>query len=94
MLRRPRPPSPGASGGRLAAAPAAYDIGDPTLSELYVAPAGDDANSGASPAAPLRTLSAAWGRLPTTTSLTGYRISLASAITYACYQLLLPVLQR
>ena len=41
-----------------------YNIGNPVLSELYISPSGDDANSGTSPASPLRTLTAAWGKIP------------------------------
>ncbi|MBP7686529.1 MAG: hypothetical protein KA765_01415, partial [Thermoflexales bacterium] len=66
------------------AAEADYDIGNPTLTEIYVSPTGDDANSGASPASPLRTLTAAWGQIPAgALTTTGYRINLLPG-TYPC----------
>lgn len=61
-----------------------YDIGNPVLSELFISPTGDDANSGTSPASPLRTLTAAWGKIPTgALTGTGYRLNLLPG-TYPC----------
>ncbi len=66
-------------------ATSAYPIGQPTLTELYVSPSGDDANSGFALDAPLRTLTAAWGKIPAGVALTttGYRINLLPG-TYPC----------
>jgi len=53
-----------------------YQIGNPTLSNLWVDPViGNDANSGSSNSA-LRTISEAWARIPSFATLinTGYRI--------------------
>ena len=60
-------------------APRLYDIGTPTLTELYVDPfRGSDDNTGRTPAAPLRTLTAAWAVIPRDSPLTtGVRINLA-----------------
>lgn len=61
--------------------PARYDIGTPTLVDLWVDPAaGDDSGSGATRGAALRTVSAAWARIPVATTLasTGYRIRLVA----------------
>lgn len=54
-----------------------YNTGTPTLSELWVDPVnGNDAHAG-SEAAPLRTVDAAWGRIPQGVTLTtGFRINL------------------
>ncbi len=62
--------------GQSALAP--YPIGNPTLKELYVAPNGNDSNNGLSPSKPLRTLTAAWAKIPGGATLTGtgYRINL------------------
>jgi len=59
-------------------APIPYPIGSPTLAELYVSPTGNDANSGLGPDAPLKTLAAAWDKIPegVTLTATGYRINL------------------
>lgn len=57
-----------------------YDIGTPTLTDIWVDPAaGNDANSGGARAQALRTLAEAWNRVPSgdTLSTTGYRIQLA-----------------
>jgi hypothetical protein len=62
-----------------------YDIGQPTLQEVWVDGAnGNDANSGSSRGAALRTLTEAWNRIPQGTPLTGsgYRI-LLTAGSYA-----------
>lgn len=59
------------------AASTPYDIGTPTLTELWVDPvSGADTNSGASRAQALRTLTAAWNLIPATMSATGYRVNL------------------
>ncbi|MFN7973636.1 MAG: right-handed parallel beta-helix repeat-containing protein [Acidobacteriota bacterium] len=61
-----------------------YDIGNPTLQDIWVDPVnGNDASSGASRAQAVRTVSEAWNRIPMATPLsTGYRIQLVAA-TYA-----------
>jgi hypothetical protein len=76
-------PAPAAPNLATAASPlpppeSAYEIGAPTLTELYLSPDGDDANDGLSAASPLRTLTAAWERIPAGGTLTGsgYRINL------------------
>jgi hypothetical protein len=55
-----------------------YDIGTPSLSELYVDPErGSDSNTGTTRSAALRTVTAAWSRIPSSQTLTtGYRINL------------------
>jgi hypothetical protein len=61
-----------------------YDMGTPTLSELYVSSTGNDANSGTEIGAPLRTLTAAWNMIPAgTLSATGFRINMIAG-TYPC----------
>jgi len=61
-----------------------YDIGTPTLSELYVSPTGSDDNAGTNIMMPLRTLQAAWARIPAgALSGTGYRINMIAG-TYPC----------
>ncbi|MDL1896072.1 right-handed parallel beta-helix repeat-containing protein [Anaerolineae bacterium CFX7] len=63
------------------AASASYDIGTPVLSDLWVNPvSGNDNNSGATRAQALRTINAAWNRIPrgTTLNTTGYRILLVA----------------
>ncbi len=60
-----------------------YDMGQPTLTDLYVSPTGSDANSGATITAPLQTLTAAWNHTPMTMTTTGYRINLLPGI-YPC----------
>jgi hypothetical protein len=66
----------GAASGQSAMSP--YPIGNPTLKELYVAPNGNDGDSGLTPGRPLRTISAAWAKIPEGAALTGtgYRINL------------------
>lgn len=55
-----------------------YDIGNPVLTTLHVAPDGNDAGDGLSPATALRTLTAAWQKVPRgTLTGTGWRILLA-----------------
>ena len=78
----PAPTGPEAS---LPPPASAYEIGQPVVTELYVSPDGDDANDGLSAAAPLRTLTAAWERIPAGESLSGsgYRINLLPG-TYPC----------
>ncbi|MFM7734938.1 MAG: right-handed parallel beta-helix repeat-containing protein [Alphaproteobacteria bacterium] len=61
--------------------PVRYAIGSPVLQDLWVDPvAGSDSNSGASRAAALRTVTAAWNRIPMASTLTGtgYRIRLVA----------------
>jgi hypothetical protein len=55
-----------------------YDIGTPTLQTIWVDPIGGlDTNTGNSRATALRSVSAAWNRIPSGTTLsTGYRIAL------------------
>ena len=77
------PPPAAASVGPQTMLPDAYDIGNPTLSELYVAPTGADTNPGTSATQPLRTLTEAWARVPLTPSTTGYRINLLPGV-YPC----------
>jgi len=68
-------PAPGAPAPLLAGR---YDIGSPVLRTLHVATDGSDANDGLSAQSPLRTLSAAWQKLPRgTLTATGWRILLA-----------------
>jgi hypothetical protein len=55
-----------------------YDIGNPVLKTLHVATDGDDGNDGLSAERPLRTLAAAWRKVPEgTLANTGWRILLA-----------------
>lgn len=61
----------------------AYEIGSPLLQELYVSPTGTDTDPGTNPAHPLRTLSAAWARIPEGTLETGVRINLLPG-SYPC----------
>lgn len=69
----------------LIAPTAPYDIGHPILRELYVSPTGSDRNSGLTLNAPLKTLTAAWNKIPAGSNLTntGYRINLLPG-TYPC----------
>ena len=61
-----------------------YDIGSPVLKELYLSPSGSDENDGLSPSSPLRTMTAAWGKIPAgTLTQTGYRLNLLPG-TYPC----------
>jgi hypothetical protein len=54
-----------------------YDIGTASLIDLYVSPSGSDQNDGLSRAAPLKTIGAAWARIPQgVLSSTGYRLNL------------------
>ena len=63
---------------------APYDMGSPTLLDLYVSTSGNDGNSGTSITLPLRTLAAAWNLIPTgTLSGTGYRINMLAG-TFPC----------
>lgn len=64
------------SGGLLPA----YDIGTPTVTDLWVDPVrGNDANAGSSRALAFRTLTEAWNRVPINTVLTtGFRINLVA----------------
>ncbi len=72
-----------AASSAAAVAPNLYDIGTPTLSEIFVSPSGNDLNSGNSTATPVRTLNEAWSRVPSTTSGIGYRINLMPG-SYPC----------
>ncbi|MFN2428094.1 MAG: DUF4215 domain-containing protein [Candidatus Binatia bacterium] len=61
--------------------PRYYDRGTPVLEDIWVDPvAGNNANSGATRMAAVRTLTEAWGRVPmsTTLAVTGYRIRLVA----------------
>lgn len=57
-----------------------YDIGSPTLQQLWIDPiSGDDSNSGNSRQSALRTVTAAWNRIPSNVTLTsGFKINLLS----------------
>lgn len=62
-----------------------YQIGTPTLAEIWVDPAqGNDSNTGMRAASALRTITA-WQRIPSGNALTvtGYRINLIRG-TYPC----------
>jgi len=74
LIPRPRP-------GGLPPAFLRYDPGSPTLIDLWIDPVnGDDTNSGADRAHALRTVTAAWRRIPAGVPLTssGYRIMLTA----------------
>ena len=60
--------------------PAVYDMGSPTLLDIWVDPVnGNDGRTGASRALALRTLTAAWNRIPRGVALTtGYRLLLTA----------------
>jgi hypothetical protein len=64
--------------------PRYYDIGSPTLTEIWVDPVnGNDNNNGSMRSQALKTLTAAWGILPRTFLTTGYKIKLtAGTYTY------------
>ena len=65
-------------------AQSSYDIGSPTLTDIWVDPvSGDDNNSGASVGQPLKTITAAWNLIPGEFTNTGYRINLLPG-TYPC----------
>ncbi len=65
-------------------APNPYDIGSPTLGELWVNPVtGNDVNDGLTSGTPLKTITAAWGKIPATLTTTGYRINLQPGV-YPC----------
>lgn len=56
-----------------------YDIGTPTVRDIWVSPNGNDNNSGASRSTPLATLGAAWRMIPSgTLTGTGYRIMMTA----------------
>jgi hypothetical protein len=64
-----------------------YDIGSPTLVDIWVDPAGgSDGSSGNSRSQPLKTLRAAWEKIPSGATLSGngYRLQLLSG-TYPAY---------
>jgi len=57
--------------------PEPYDIGSPTLTELWIDPVhGDDARGGLSAADALRTINAAWNLIPVVPTSTGFRINI------------------
>jgi len=61
--------------------PRTYDIGTPTLTDIWVDPInGNDTNSGVTRAQALRTISEAWRRIPmgTTLTTTGYQLMLVA----------------
>ena len=61
-----------------------YDIGKPSLKDLYVSPSGSDENDGLSAATPLKTIGAIWGNIPQEVlNGTGYRINLGPG-KYPC----------
>jgi uncharacterized protein (TIGR03437 family) len=63
--------------------PGFYDFGNPTVKDIWVdANNGNDANSGDARGQALRTVTAAWDRIPRETPLvgTGYRIRLAAGV--------------
>ena len=66
-------------------APNPYNIGSPTLTELWVNPVtGRNSNNGLTSAAPLKTITAAWNKIPSAPlTTTGYRINLQPG-TYPC----------
>ena len=74
-----------ASGSERSVMATPYPFGNPTLKELYVSPSGRDSNSGLTQSAPLKTLTAAWGKIPAGATLTGtgYRINILPG-TYPC----------
>src|SRR5690349_5496596 len=58
-----------------AAAGARYDIGAPVLTDLFVSPTGSDDNPGTTREQPLKTVEAAWEKIPMGVPLdTGYHI--------------------
>ncbi len=59
-----------------ASAAGRYDLGNYTVTDLYLSPDGNDDHSGASRSAPLRTLTAAWNKIPSGVLATGYRLNL------------------
>lgn len=66
------------------AQPDFYNIGEPVLIDVYVSPSGNDDNSGATRSEPLRTIGAAWSRIPEgALQGTGYRINLLPG-SYEC----------
>ena len=75
-----RPPTAPPRNTDQPANPNAYDIGKPTLQDLWVDPEnGHDDNTGATRAHALRTITAAWDRIPEgTLASNGYRILLVA----------------
>ena len=74
------PPSPIVSNPPVAAPTGGgrYDMGEPTITTFYVANNGNDTNSGLTTDSPLRTVTAAWQKVPRgVLTSTGYRILLA-----------------
>ena len=73
-------PAPTPSGGGSLPTDRAYEMGATTLQDLWVDPvSGDDSRTGRTRDQALRTVAAAWGKIPQGTTLTGtgYRIQLA-----------------
>src|SRR5690349_3865998 len=54
----------GAQSSRAALDSQHYDIGTPILKDLFISPTGNNNSNGTSREQPLRTLSAAWSRVP------------------------------
>ena len=74
-------PTPTPGGGGILPTGAEYAIGSPTLTDIWVdSSAGNDSNDGTSRARALRTVTAAWNRIPRGSTLTGtgYRIQLVA----------------
>ena len=77
---QPQPPVVNPAGPR-------YDIGSPSLTDIWVdATGGSDGNSGSSRSLPLRTLRAAWEKIPSGATLSGngFRLQLLPG-TYPAY---------
>ncbi len=61
-----------------------YDMGSPTLMNLYVSPTGNDNNSGASSATPLQTIRGAWRKMQASGfATTGYKVNFAPGSYYS-----------
>jgi parallel beta helix pectate lyase-like protein len=59
-----------------------YDMGNPTVTEIYLDPvSGNDGNDGSSRTTGLKTLKAAWAKIPSSAQLTsGYRIKILPGV--------------
>jgi hypothetical protein len=75
-------PGDAGAGAGASGRPARYDVGTPALTDVYVSPTGDDAADGATPKTALRTLDAAWAKVPAQLDK-GYRIALLPG-SYPC----------
>ena len=72
------------SGANAADQFARYNVGTPTLTDIYISTSGNNNNSGSSRDQPLQTIGEAWSRIPTgTLTGTGYRLRLLPG-TYPC----------